>query len=389
MVTMSSALDSAPHRLIGILGVNSLFGRRDEVPRRLQGDALAEFERLGPGLPILGPVAYGEFETSPHLVYRGRTGAAEMDEVLHTLAQRHFESHHADGACLVVQVDFTPSTRRFANARSPDALSRSIAVAMIADTLQSLSIAASIARPAAFDSTSIYVIERTGGRILERRRLISDLWMAREYAERTGWPRLSDLSIVEVWSWLLRNCLPVRTGDSELSRAYNALSYLFAPDVPEAFQFLSALMGIEAIFSSGRPGVASQIVERTQLVLGERKSFKGDLRRAYELRSALIHGSLGFPGLHFSYSDPPGLEKRRADVDSAQALAIAVLVATLQRHAEKNLTRLSFNERVVEHSEEFDELESEEVGYDFVRFHIDDIRDFEKAGLPWMRDGAV
>lgn len=187
---------------------------------------------------------------------------------------------------------------------------------------------------------------------------------------------LRDLSVVETWVWLARNFLPIRFGDTPLSRAFNSFTYLYARDLPDPFQILVALMGIEALYGSGRPGIAAQIVERTQLLLGPRSSFKGDLRRMYDLRSATIHGGFGFPPLDTPFDYPPAYKRRWKELGDAEALAGAVLVASLQELQQRGATHLNFVESVGTRAEAYDVNSSDEVGHAFVRYKSSAVEDY-------------
>lgn len=140
--------------------------------------------------------------------------------------------------------------------------------------------------------------------------------------------------------------------------------------------------GIEALFASGRPGITAEIVDRTQLLLGVRESFKNELRSMYEARSAIVHGGFGFPPLHFPFENPPGYERRRKRVLRAGDLAAAVLVASIQRLVERNSNRLTFEETLTMANEEFDQKRSEDVGYEFRLYEIASMDAWLAAELP-------
>jgi hypothetical protein len=375
-------------RIAGILKCRALLS--DEPPQLHEAyeAALAELGSLGRGLPIWAPTGYGTFDATPTLIRRRSRKQFEKDSFLAPIIAMGFESRFTD-ALFVLDVQYTFDVDEV---DVSDDMARSYylktATELVENTLRTLVYASNIALPGSLDSTSIEIIVSDESVVLSSERLVADLWSVREYAAKTGWPHLKKLSVIETWGWLLGNLLPARSGDSALSRAFNAYTYLFASDLPEPLQLITSLTGIESLFGSGRPGIATQIVERAQLLLGKRESFKHDLREMYDARSAIVHGGFGFPPLHFPFDDPAAYETRRKKLSRAEDVAAAVLVAALQTLASRKANQLAFTESLATSNVEYDQERSEEVGYHFRLYAKADMDAYMDARLPPDVDDA-
>ena len=201
-----------------------------------------------------------------------------------------------------------------------------------------LVLAANMSVPGAFEIGSgwLYQDGISSGRTNS---LISDLWSANEYSEHTTWPPLTTLDVQRVWDWLVAGEHLDGSGSTPASRAVNALSHCFeAPGASNPMRLFWALMGVEALFSEDAPGVKSLVASRAQLLLGEQRSFKKDFSELYQTRSGFVHGGLAFPSA-FESDATSGFRER---VHKAQAVALAVLVASLQAMVQRNWHKLSF-----------------------------------------------
>jgi hypothetical protein len=162
------------------------------------------------------------------------------------------------------------------------------------DFVHTLAFAANIARPGCFNVHSV-AWRCADGSCEEGPGLVHDFASSVEYSQRTGWPPLIPVPFKTVYAWIVRNLFHLRAGDTPVSRAFNAYTWLFGRaghDFP--FDLVSALIGIEALFATTTSGVADQVRRRTQLLLGSRTSFKKDLDKMYAARSAFLHGSTQF-----------------------------------------------------------------------------------------------
>lgn len=215
------------------------------------------------------------------------------------------------------------------------------------DFARTLVFAANIARPGCLSVQSINwrsiddSYEREPG-------LMHDLGSAVEYSRRTGWPALDPISFRSVYTWICLNLFHLRAGDTPVSRAFNAYTWLFGePGDAHPFRLVAALIGIEALFATTTSGVGDQVRRRAQLLLGSRTSFKKDLDNMYAARSAFLHGSAHLlpNGL---YWDPPDAVRSRLDKGSdAEGVASAVLLSSLQRLVAKGWSRLEFSEAMM------------------------------------------
>ena len=101
-------------------------------------------------------------------------------------------------------------------------------------------------------------------------------------------------------------------------------------------------MGLEAFFCKGKEGLKQQIFEKSQLVLGEVKDYKKEIKQMYDIRSELIHGVLDLP-----YSFNENLESKEWNtfnnkIYSASLVAIKMLIVTFQYMVKNNIEELDF-----------------------------------------------
>lgn len=215
------------------------------------------------------------------------------------------------------------------------------------DFVRTLVFAANIARPGCLRVQSINWRSIDGS--CERRPgLVHDLGRAVEYSRRTGWPALDPISFRSVYMWIGLNLFHLRAGDTPVSRAFNAYTWLFGePGDAHPFRLVSALIGIEALFATTTSGVAEQVRRRAQLLLGSRTSFKKDLDNMYTARSAFLHGSAHLlpNGLSWDPSDAVGSKLDKGS--NAEDVASAVLLSSLQRLVAKGWSRLEFSEALM------------------------------------------
>ena len=101
---------------------------------------------------------------------------------------------------------------------------------------------------------------------------------------------------------------------------------------------LWSLIGIEALYCSGKEGLSEQIFTKTQIFLGEIIDYKKKLKQMYDFRSRLIHGDLNIPPNHFYDDDNPF----RDQLFDSTVFAVAILTATLQKMVYENKKELNF-----------------------------------------------
>lgn len=215
------------------------------------------------------------------------------------------------------------------------------------DFALTFALAANIARPGCFRINSI-IMQSSDGSYEEKPGIVHDLDGAVAYSQKTGWPPLVPVSFGRVYWWIVHNAFHMRTGDTPVSRAFNAYTWLFGePGSDFSFSLVATLIGIEALFATTTSGVADQVRRRAQLLLGSRTSFTQDLREMYSARSAFLHGGTLLPPNGFLWSPPKTKEITFEKISSANNVASAVLLSSLQRLVEKGWNTLEFSENLM------------------------------------------
>ena len=215
------------------------------------------------------------------------------------------------------------------------------------DFAKSFIFIANISHPGCFSVLSI-TIRNNDGAVEEYPGFVPHFDGALRYIHETGWPELIELHFIDVYRWVYSNGFHVRSGDSPISRAFNAFTWLFGEvgkDNP--FSLVSTLLGIEALFSTNSSDVTEQVRHRAQLLLGERTSFKKDLTKMYAARSSFIHGQTLLSPNGYSWGPPEETLLKMEKTYNGQDIANAVLLASLQRLATNNWNSLEYQEKVV------------------------------------------
>lgn len=225
------------------------------------------------------------------------------------------------------------------------------------DLARAFTFAANIARPGCFLVKSI-AIRRPDGSCEKDTGIVHDLRGAVEYSKKSGWPPLNPQPFGSVWYWIIRNLFHLRLGDSPVSRAFNAYTWLFEKGSDFPFGLVSALIGIEALFSTTTSGIAGQVRRRAQLFLGRRTSFKKDLDKMYAARSAFLHGGTLLRANGYTWEPPKSIQSKLEKISEAEYIASAVLLSSLQRLVEKGWTSLEFSENLI--GSEKEEVQSNE-----------------------------
>lgn len=160
---------------------------------------------------------------------------------------------------------------------------------------------------------------------------ISSLKDAILTARKKQWPHIEILNIRETWKWLLKREDFIHTiGKKPIERALNAFTYIFdANDYEDLFY---SLIGIEAIYASGKQGILEQLREKSSAIFGEPENYKNSLNKMYDTRSRFIHGDLNFPSKYHIYD---GIEEfdnfMMKEYIQSLEMAEAILVATIQQ----------------------------------------------------------
>jgi hypothetical protein len=221
-----------------------------------------------------------------------------------------------------------------------------------ADDLRKLAgdiiLAASIASPGALDP--VEVVYSVDGQVRNTAFPRLGGGEARKEAKKKGWPPLAELSVATCLQWLYR--IPgfvegVPSGP--LGRAITALSQISPLGEPESSAALMwCMVGLEALYTRGKEGIASQLLEKAQVLLGpvgrDRKAFRG----LYDYRSRFVHGGLDFPLSYTPYDGLDAFLDAQLNLYDNELLAEALLLATLQAMVTRDLMDLHFRWELVE-----------------------------------------
>ncbi len=211
------------------------------------------------------------------------------------------------------------------------------AVCTIADVL----LAAMIARPATFDT---YAAGSGQGESVEHLALRFSLnTTCRDLADKYHWPPISDLPVRRVYSWLRRiDGFSESFGRGPLGRAVAAFSYVLSGSHQTEGAIVWPLIGLEALYGRGKDGLERQIFEKSELFLGPRREFKKKFREIYDTRSRFVHGTVDMPLVYSLFDAAPEYEQFHDQFSAVTDLAVAVLVASLQRLALEDRVDLEF-----------------------------------------------
>ncbi len=172
----------------------------------------------------------------------------------------------------------------------------------------------------------------------------NELAFAYERSRSLKWPLLEFLSINQVWNWYFEFEKGLeKPSTSAIERALNALSHTFTSSGDWEFgNIFWALLALEALYCKGHNNLQNQLVEKTELFLGERTAFKKEVGKMYDFRSRFIHGNINFPS-KFSYDDiSDEWDKYIQSYQSSFHLALAILLATIQKLIKTNKTSIDF-----------------------------------------------
>lgn len=164
-----------------------------------------------------------------------------------------------------------------------------------------------------------------------------------DYAVEKKWPTFENLNVYNTWDWFLEKVDADNISgisSSKISRAFNAFTYLYN-NSNDANALFWTMMGLEALYVSGKEGITEQIKQKGQLYLGEIIEFKKRLNSMYDFRSSFIHGSKNFPS-YFNYDELDETESFFDNLYDNLITAQSMLLATLQKMAKENRSELKF-----------------------------------------------
>lgn len=107
------------------------------------------------------------------------------------------------------------------------------------------------------------------------------------------------------------------------------------------------MVGLEALYGRDQGGKTEQLLKKSELLLGERKSDKRALNSLYNFRSRLLHGDVNFPLAYSQWDGVDGTDKFYTDVWKAEDLAVAVLWCSLQQLVVRKKSELNFMYEII------------------------------------------
>lgn len=176
---------------------------------------------------------------------------------------------------------------------------------------------------------------------------------AAQLSESNGWPKIFEIDIATVWSWL--NSLESfgnSIGEGNIGRAVGAITYLMKNTVSERNESINLdivwiLLGLEALYGKGNVGLKSQLMQKTKVFLGEPTESKKKFGAAYDFRSRLIHGDIDIPFSYSFYEGHPKYENLSDELGESRLLAVSVLLSSVQKLIIEEKKELSFKYTVV------------------------------------------
>jgi hypothetical protein len=168
-----------------------------------------------------------------------------------------------------------------------------------------------------------------------------------EWAAEHGWPPIRDLPIATTWKWFSElDGLQIGVVPGPVGRAVAALTHLIFEEsgVRDAgSDLIWALLGLEAIYGRGSSGIAEQLKEKSEVLLGESKDQKKQFNAAYDFRSRFVHGDLNIPLWHYQWFDDDKI-KKFYDKDAESAWFVtSLLLSTIQELVVRGLHDVSFS----------------------------------------------
>ena len=113
-------------------------------------------------------------------------------------------------------------------------------------------------------------------------------------------------------------------------------------------QLFWALVGLEALYVHGKAELAQQVREKSQVLLGKQVTFKKRITQMYDFRSRFLHGDLDFPGLCLVGDARETVARFDSELLEAIAMAVAVLVGTIQEVIRRDWAGLRFDYTVAD-----------------------------------------
>jgi hypothetical protein len=298
---------------------------------QLQSDMLQELREALPGMNL---------ETDLGVLQVAHTRIAQRMRTSHAEALRRWVDYRPNR---ILEISLVAGAERAssANAHWPSAQ-------LLAEKrLHEILIAANIASPGSLEVTAGLLIARDREWRIPKPIEPFFLRDAFEVIREVGWPILRKVGIRTVLKWL-RHFDGFTSGfsNSPISRALNAVTHSLDGRNDPLICLMWSMVGIEALYNRRGEPVMEQLREKCVVFLGRppagaaiRKIF----RDMYGFRSSFIHGGSDFEGVQCLSDDDTAIDKHHVAVWEATRLALGILVASLQKLAQRDMTSLEFD----------------------------------------------
>ncbi len=192
-------------------------------------------------------------------------------------------------------------------------------------------------------------IQRIGDSfVLETNRYVHSISSVVMEALEREWPKPLTLDLDVTWNWLLNFKDEIDfISKTKIGRAINALTHViqYSGDISPEGIFWAAI-GIESLYTESSNNVLDQIDTKSQLFLGERKSYLRVFKEFYDYRSRLLHGDINFPSNHYLMEEGDDFDLFIKNQLQKSSVAISVLFCTLQKMIDKDLGGLIFDKKI-------------------------------------------
>jgi hypothetical protein len=321
--------------------------RPEHEQRELHAQTIDELTHLKKILPL-----DAEFASAPMSI---ELRARPEDEPLLDGRWVRPYSHWQNFSLLNISVDATACIHaiRLAADKSPnkfsdaelDSICQRQAITMLQMEAHYLLLAVNIARPSSLSVVQGYAFLNEHYVEETKSFLAGELVAAVQVSQEKGWPKLIAPSIKETWAWLIASgALVDGVGVGRLGRALSALSHLTASSNLDrsSIELAWVLLGLEALYARGNVGLKEQLLGKTESVLGPRTENKKLFGAVYDFRSRLIHGDVDIPLRFTEFDGADKYEKFHSERYEHEALATAVLIATIQWMIKRKAHSLEF-----------------------------------------------
>lgn len=215
------------------------------------------------------------------------------------------------------------------------------------DVVRDIAFVANIASPGSLLVSKI-LTQYENVNVLNHSGIPHDLSYGVDLANEYEWPPITKLPFQQAWEWLsaiekVDTSLPVVRALSFATR----ITSIAKNDLGGPFDLVWAMAGLESLYGRGNVGMKSQLLEKSEALLGRRFKFKKRFSWMYDFRSRILHGDVLVNSDHYSQFLPYNDEsKAESEASDCYALASILLITTLQHMCRNNLSGLDFEYKV-------------------------------------------